>query len=352
MRNSEDLSLWDYIFYFAKDCVATELNQWRDVENIIYIVISIALCCKDYTKTNEYLEKIEFKVKDNETSEFYQRKFFHIIFYIVGSEPNESKYKKDNLIASLLLTSLHSFEEKFAEFIIYIVEANYNNYILAAKSLFKQLIDKASCQDNNTSGGKDIFVLSFNYSLDSFIARDKKIFLYDKENISLKSWRNIHGIAGYQENRDHLPAPIFGIDDSDVVDKKNDVRTLFTKSFRLLDNNVNSLTDNCDYQGADNIVIYGHSLGKADYSYFETIFAECDIYNSLTRLQVYYYPGEKDEFDSIQKAKRYAAQAVVELLTDYGNSLGENGGKNIVNRLLIENRLDFIPTIKYKNAYR
>ncbi|MFM9597836.1 hypothetical protein ACKI1O_52120, partial [Streptomyces scabiei] len=49
----------------------------------------------------------------------------------------------------------------------------------------------------------------------------------------------------------HIPAPIFGIDNHDILnpDKNgnmdfNDPRSIFTKSFRLLDNHVNNIRTN------------------------------------------------------------------------------------------------------------
>ena len=120
---------------------------------------------------------------------------------------------------------------------------------------------------------------------------------------------------------------------------------IFTKSFRTIDSYVNNI-----WRGRfilkrqiDVITIYGHSLGKADYSYFETIFDNSNLYDSRTCLQVYYY-AEKNRPEKNLLEKRRIESALINLLTDYGKTLSNGHGENIVNKMVLENRIEVIPT--------
>ena len=109
-------------------------------------------------------------------------------------------------------------------------------------------------------------VLSFNYTNvadDHFDMGEDGVFV------------NIHGKLG--ENI------IFGIDGKDCMD--NPVAVPFTKTYRLMlrggsrTGGLISTANSSTLQDATDVIkFYGHSLGKADYSYFQSIF---DGVNSL-----------------------------------------------------------------------
>lgn len=96
------------------------------------------------------------------------------------------------------------------------------------------------------------------------------------------------------------------------------------------------------YARKDLISIYCHSLGSADYSYFEAIFDENNFYYSDCKIEYYYYPGKNDREKLIKHQE--SITRLYNLLTNYGDSLGETHGDNIVNKLNLENRLIVIPS--------
>lgn len=55
---------------------------------------------------------------------------------------------------------------------------------------------------------------------------------------------------------------------------------MFTKSYRLLVNNINSIREQSLPDDPDNIVFLGHSLGHADYSYFESLFDNYNLFEN------------------------------------------------------------------------
>lgn len=65
------------------------------------------------------------------------------------------------------------------------------------------------------------------------------------------------------------------------------------------------------------------------------------MYDSNTKLVFYYYPGnnKKDKINNEIKSNR----AINNLLTHYGQTLSEAHGENIVNKLILEKRLNVVP---------
>lgn len=90
--------------------------------------------------------------------------------------------------------------------------------------------------------------------------------------------------------------------------------------------------------GATNLIkFYGHSLGEADYSYFQAISDTVSLYEGRTKLVFFTKPyGDKSE-DEV----RYEMMGkVIALLNAYGGTLdNKDHGKNLIHKLLIEGRL-------------
>lgn len=100
-----------------------------------------------------------------------------------------------------------------------------------------------------------------------------------------------------------------------------------------------------DY-GTDLIKFYGHSLGAADYSYFQALFDAVHLYDGHTQLIFFYRRHSKEEkteqevAEGMQEIKTDMMSRVVKLLTAYGNTLdNKDHGKNLIHKLLIEGRL-------------
>ncbi|MCA1386945.1 hypothetical protein I6F34_39960, partial [Bradyrhizobium sp. BRP05] len=96
-------------------------------------------------------------------------------------------------------------------------------------------------------------VLTFNYTK-----------VWDVENV-----RNIHGDL----DNGNI---IFGIDYDKLNNNFKKAPIEFSKSYRVLENGLISTFDISS--DIDIIKIYGHGLGKADYSYYQSIFDSVDLY--------------------------------------------------------------------------
>ena len=155
------------------------------------------------------------------------------------------------------------------------------------------------------------YVLSFNYT---------KPFPFP--NI-----RNIHGNL----NNWNI---IFGIDYDKVNTFFSNQPTQFTKSYRILENKLNS--DMTIPSDLNKILFYGHGLGEADYSYFQTIFDTVDLYHGNTKLIFFWNNfNDKDQYN-IQ------VERVTNLIEKYGQTFtNKDHGRNLFTKLLLENRIIF-----------
>ena len=100
--------------------------------------------------------------------------------------------------------------------------------------------------------------------------------------------------------------------------------------------------NSANLQGATDVIkFYGHSLGKADYSYFQSIFDGVDLYESKTALVFYYpYDDSKDGEKNNNEWRERLANSINDLLVAYGATMDNaDHGKNLMHKLLLEGRL-------------
>jgi len=330
---------WDVIFISAMILMDNRLpKKWCDIEKIIFEVITTVLTNDNSAFSKEYFSEDE------------SRSYFIKLVNYVFKESRKS-------LATSMLDNLQQFEVSFGNYIQEQIKYYGKAYIENAAKLL--------CKITGSSDKNHVMldVINFNYSLDENI-----IDLLLKEgslpNIKINSWTNIHGIAFWNDKKrkkfitethgesltNKLSAPIFGIDGHDILSSEgnelnlDDPRIIFTKSFRLIDNNVNVMRDKTHnfQEKVDKIIFYGHSLGRADYSYFESLFDMYEIYNGNTELNFYYHTSEKKLDNRVSERK--VLKKIVNLLTSYGKTLSDQHGENIVNKLVLEQQLNLLPS--------
>ena len=232
-------------------------------------------------------------------------------------------YNHEQFMA-FLRKELTKLEHAFGEYLKNEVETN-KGYAESCKRLYQAIEQdgKKAGDDYDTSTS----VLSFNYT--DVIER---FFDGGEEGVFV----NIHGKLGGEM--------IFGIDGKDCMDNPDAVS--FTKTFRLMRRG-GSRTDkliwtanSAHLQGATNVIkFYGHSLGKADYSYFQSIFDGVDLYESKTVL-AFYYPYDATDEAQNETWRNMLANSINDLLVDYGTTMdNKDHVKNLIHKLLLEGRL-------------
>lgn len=224
-------------------------------------------------------------------------------------------------VADVLFSALETFELEFMDYMR--IELLHSlGYRERASELY------ALISSTNGSFPVNDYVLSFNYTRPDIVTIRQEI----------RCWRNVHG--GLESKN-----AIFGFDITDLQHeqrKKHDF-IRFTKTYRVLQLPQKSigqpkvLEPVTDGESFDAIRVYGHSLDRADYSYFKAIFDCVDLYSSNVKL-FFFYPANRPETGS----RLY--QSVSDLLTDYGDEMPDEGkGRNLMHKLLLQDRLSVIP---------
>ena len=234
----------------------------------------------------------------------------------------KNEYVTQKELTGFLLTSLKEYERIFASYLKEQVD-NHKSYREKAHEYFAAIRDdciKKSEQKNLCSS-----ILNFNYTTP---------FKPEDPCLGIVHARNVHGLLGRTET-------IFGIDGKDVAE--DDPALPFTKTYRLmsLEPYETEAVKLCD-SDTSYIKISGHSLSRADYSYFQSIFDTVNLYGGDTKLVFMYknYPNTPDKSVDEQAIREELYSRISHLLIEYGNTLdNKDHGKNLMHKLLLEQRL-------------
>jgi hypothetical protein len=225
-----------------------------------------------------------------------------------------------------------------------ILENDFSTYLTRAieeTAGYKEAVKKLMCEillwkrPNEEDFDVEESVLSFNYT------RAVSVFRSDEH---ATSYVNIHGRLGSEI--------VFGIDGTDLMD--DPIAMPFTKTYRLMaldPSDTSSLVRlpssglSLDH-GTRMIKFYGHSLGKADYSYFQAIFDAVRLYEGDTKLVFFFRPFRtaSGHVCNEDDARTQMMGRVIKLLIAYGNTIdNRDHGKNLIHKLLLEGRLSVTP---------
>ena len=296
-----------------------EIEYWYDVEKKIFP------CVKEFEKLSEL------------NDESFLKEFRYFTYeYLKDFRPNEEIIRKIILRKCIqqkkycddynYLVELNKFEKEFGDYIKEINEKVFTEDVNGFRdNKFIDKIHKVFQEDKNETN----IVINFNYTT------------YLKEMDYISEMTNVHGTF---EN------PIFGIDNTEIG---NDREFYYlTKTSRVLFNN----TIKEEFKLPNKIEIskicfFGHSLARADYSYFQSIFDYYDIYNSEVKLEFKYYNYIKDKKELTDEEKEERKdevklnmhKSVIELMNDYGNTASNKSrGKNLLHKLILENRIKIV----------
>ena len=260
-----------------------------------------------------------------------------------------------NSIMRVMMQELHRLESAFSSYMKNEADGNENYLsracLLLEKLMNDQLSDYNTLLTNNTYKiGEDI---SFGSSFNNVRILD---FNYTDPIYGIEiapTLINIHGNI-------HGGDIIFGIDSNSVDTDDSNYPGLvkFTKTYRLMalgkGNKTKLVHPHVSGQpGSETSIIkfFGHSLGDPDYSYFQAIFDEVDLYGSDTRLVFYYNQNRLNENKDDKKSKNTTSENAQEemfekvnrLITTYGQTLdNKDHGRNLMHKLLLENRLQVV----------
>lgn len=335
------ISLWNLYFRFAKKIKKnSEIENWSDVEeqidNVIndfsdltllgsekkinYINNLIDDCFKqNIERTKNKISNYDNNYKENIYEVFSEEERFRFICdSIVVKRYKKPKDDEDIHYIDVLKKELEIFEEGFKKYISEKSEEIIDKNKRAYRSNFLKVVGE------NIS--TEIYLLNFNYtdfSSAGAIKIDTVTMSNNKLQIKIKQI-NVHGT--------HHSKIIFGIDQTNQTEEKYQ----FTKTYRKMECADEIATIQLPSPNdIEEIIIYGHSLSKADYSYFHSIFDYYNIYGSNIKLK-FKYSTHGDSY----VCKSNHVKKMMKLIKIYGETMTDTArGDNLVHKLLLENRL-------------
>ena len=255
----------------------------------------------------------------------------------------------------VMMQELHRLEAGFSNYMRNEADNNKNYRSCACRLLEKlmndQLRDYDTLLTNNTYkiGGDILFGGSFNNVRILDFNDTDPIYGIKPAPTLINIHGNIHG-----------GDIIFGIDSNSVDTNDSNYPGLvkFTKTYRLMalgkgrkTKLVHPYVSGQPGSETNMIKFFGHSLGDPDYSYFQAIFDEVNLYGSDTRLVFYYNQNRLNENKDDEKGKNTTSESAQEemfekvnrLITTYGQTLdNKDHGRNLMHKLLLENRLQVV----------
>lgn len=294
-------NFWNLFFFFvSKDNVQIDKWNWCDIETTMLEWLN-SPNDKNHKNTRKSLEYI-FRILSND---YYPKDLEKGIFYLtafVYKKNDEKNFKDLDDFYNFLLLELNKFERGFGRYIHRLQIVDSFSYVSYTR--FNIEFNKNKQLDTLNKLG-----LTSNYcSIDSF--NFSSIYLTDDPKREFA----INHINGDYE------APIFGVDSSAFA--PNDPRYIFTKTYRRmsLDSNRN---DAFERQPFSNIIIFGSSLGKADYSYFFSIFDKINIVDLSNDSKIVFAFNVYDRNDE-SKIKQDLFKNIFDLFYEYSIYKGNN----------------------------
>ncbi|ABX81666.1 AbiH family protein [Acholeplasma laidlawii] len=303
----DQISIWDVVFISEK--IVKKNAGWHNVENLIF----------EYISENK-ISLIDIQKQGKNYSSLVRT--FNPLFALI-SKAFELKEMTFSQIEynKWLLDQLKIIELDFKEYVSNQLRLNKIKYERRNSLLYKEFSKIASSVNDSIFS-----LINFNYSIPTFTRN------YD----DIKQWNmtNIHGSI-------HSEEVIFGIDEQDLESKKwiksNESKYLFTKTARKIHAYDGDESFNLKEAVKGHILIYGHSLNPQDYSYFQSIFDACNLIESTT---IIYFAWSN--FDKKRKVRTDTVNNAIKLLKNYGESIPNAVGNNLLHRMLLEKRIRII----------
>lgn len=340
-----DFNFWDLFFIVVRLNERGSISnknsvEWNSVEEqILSFVMSFEF--EGYNNNSEKLSIYNIKnfkyknvlIADDQQPKISLSKFSIIILYEYLSHMLNYNFEI-NRIHSFLLKELIKFEDNFREYITNIMTI-VNDPTLGKQKKYRNNLLKLIRKDST----EDIFVLSFNYTSVGSKYDEKSntsvpdtVITIDRAETHYKvTTNNVHGV--------YNKVSIFGIDQSSI--SADDSAYIFTKTYRKISHQEDLVQLSLPpYKQNMKINFYGHSLAKADYSYFQSIFDIYDIYHNNVKL-VFSYSVYGDDSETNDTIRHNYYKNITKLLREYGNTMiNKNHGNNLIHKMLLENRLE------------
>jgi len=307
-------SFWDYWFYIHQDGI----TNWTDVEKLVSDFFEETTLKESWANSVLLeLKKLQEDVEKMRREQMFGKQDQDILV-MEGQNPRENDKR---IVQQLCFALYHNFQyptdKQNEDFFYNFLKSQLTIFEEGLKSYLKDISEKETYSANaaklmeKISGTEDYSLLSFNYT--------------HPASIKPAVMSNVHGSLDGEI--------VIGVDAGKFHD--NPAAFRFTNTYRIM-TMASQVKESVLVKPLETIAFYGHSLSQADYSYFQSIFDYYDIYASKIRLTFYY-----SVYDSTleEQIKRNQFDAVSHLLDEYGRTLGNPKGENLMHKLLLEGRL-------------
>lgn len=308
-RKDNSYNCWDLLFCM-ESTITSHLNNdinWCDIEKVIHSSLVKSSNRFSWDKVYEKLHRnSDFREDYTSYAGRDDKLMINIMYYFLLRRGWKGYSEDRNVFYIQLLEELNLFEKRFGTYIREVTKST--KYIENAK----EFIDKYFNSNEKT------FIDSFNYSY----------FSDDKIKI-----RHING------NCDN---PIFGIELSDDEEKSNPQISVFTKTSRRIYQDAHNLNDITSSSGnmISRAVIFGHSLNKMDYDYFNYLFTllKFNTFDIQKMGVIEFAYRVYDEDRNIEIRNNYAS-AIYTLLNYYEKYVSNNNQHILINLLRFSGKL-------------
>lgn len=342
-------NIWFFIFNNIYIKENQNFENWYDIETSISNYLTNIKYFGDFVYCNNF-NYSKFDIKQSKIESIALNEFFDFIFnyfkkhsQVLQTNPEEysmvmrsidmfnelTKHMQIDKFYEFLKNELLRFEHEFKNYIKTQIDT-HGDYSENANDLLYLILEHPinlkTSEKQQTGSTSPIYILNFNYTSPKIIDGYELLGIYRN---------NIHG---HYKDSNNI---IIGIDQLDQynLEKKLEFNIntfMFTKTFRKLD--LISYLQTKDLPSKNEIgtiYFYGHSLGKSDYSYFQSIFDYYDIYNNNIKLEFTY-----TNFNENPLTEMSIKSSISNLLLHYGSSMtNKDHGLNLMHKLLLENRL-------------
>lgn len=327
-RNREEINFWDIILA-SPDIENVIHKNWQDIESILAKYLDMI------RKQDAYLEQWIKYYNDVVKEQAPVNKQIDIIdhFVIVGlARISNKKYnrafnskkisadERQSFIADILMDELKKYEGAFKEYLSQEIEKS-EEYIARCNQQIDILISADKYKQDVVIPSLKVKILSFNYTKPFQISAVGKI----------NGLKNVHGSL----DKSNI---VFGIDEFSEAATEF---VKFTKTYRTLAM-TKEYGEKLYSKDLRTIKFFGHSLGEADYSYFQSIFDGIDLYGSDVKVIFYYSRFHENESDN-NREEEIQYQRITKLFKRYGETRGNSyHGKNLMHKLILEGRISIV----------
>lgn len=337
---------------------------WKDIEAQIYKWLIYEKIIDKVVETDIFREMWDFNTPQAESSRENQgvnKKIYLATLKRIEKLKSEELEITREVVANILLSELNDVEKDFENYLFlkagYSIESDGSYFKKSNKLLQKIVLENYPELTYKPDDNDLVFnVISFNYT-DPWSNSWREYFKIPSNMPQPLLHTMVHGLAFRDHNHKvGINRVIFGVDsfkyfsginETDISPLQLEYR--FTKIYRTLvlysdkfrSQSKRNVHLNVFDKGIKEIKFYGHSLGEADYSYFQQMFDYYDLYSNNELVLYFYYSQYPNSGKTDQELLQEQVYSITKLIEKYGSTMNNKAhGKNLLTRLLQMNRIN------------